>query len=891
MKTSIASAVSFVLLSSLVTAHAQTQGTDASPASAPTGEEQKKEAEKKEAEKKAKPKAKEVISVTGSRIKRTEVESAAPIQIIDKEQIEKSGLNTVADIIREIPANSFGAVREEAGRGGASVSGANLRGLGEEYTLVLIDGRRLPADPVLEVVDVGEIPVAMIERVEILKEGASALYGSDAVGGVVNIITRKAKDGTSVLYSRTFTADKGGDEQRIEAVGGASNEKSSVMFAASYRDRSIVMARDREYSAEGWSPSGNPGSFVPLTKQADGTYKVATGDFFQPSPECQTTDLSRPSQGSGDRFCEFNYAKTASVSPSVNQLGLMMKFDHQLTDEIALFGFAKDSRRTSKWNYAPAPQRFDVTDPTAVAAIKNSLGAAGSGIDLGAEDGVRIQYRTTDLGTRDSLIQEKNSMGVLGLRGNVADWDWEYSFSKGRTWRNDVGIKGYWLISKMQELIKAGDYNPMDPARDPASLSDALHKPWSIESSDIESHNLSFTGSVGKLAGGDIGLAFGVSRVEEGYKIYADDQTLRDEVAGSSASLGEGKRNYQSLYAEVGLPVSKELELDLAARFDDYSDVGSTTNPRLAAKYKLDTVLFRASVGTGFRAPSLQSINDEGGYGYPAFVDAVACNTAKSGGNAADIADYCGQQQYLVETIAAEDLKPEKTLFGNVGVVFEPNRNYNVGLDFWMLRIKDKIGIPDYYLLTKAELDGETGYESAGISILRDGNGFIDTLTVPKANLSKVETAGIDLTGGVTFGERSATQFSWNLDTSYSLYYKEAAYDGQALVDRIGTVGKPQWKMANTFTTITSNVHIAGLTARTNSGSEKANPEAGDIPIHTEWDAQYTWNAFYNGSISVGAVNIFDRKPPTDETQTPTVDLAIYNNLGRSAYVKVTQDF
>jgi iron complex outermembrane receptor protein len=339
------------------------------------------------------------------------------------------------------------------------------------------------------------------------------------------------------------------------------------------------------------------------------------------------------------------------------------------------------------------------------------------------------------------------------------------------------------------------------------------------------------------------------------------------------------------------MPLTREFEVDLAARFDDYSDVGSTSNPRVAAKYKMDNVLFRASVGTGFRAPSLQSINDEGGYGFPAFVDAVACKLAKSSGNQADVDANCGQRQYRVETTAAENLKPEKTLFSNVGVVFEPSSYSNVGLDFWMLRIKDKIGIPDYYLLTKAESEGSTGYENSGISILRDGNGVIDTMTIPKANLSKVETAGIDLTGGLNFGERADVQFSWGLDLSYSLYYREAAYEGQQLVDRIGTVGKPQWKAANNFTTIFANNHIGGLTARTNSGTEKANPEAGDIPIHTEWDVQYTFNAFYNGSISVGAVNVFNRRPPKDETQTPTVDLSIYNSLGRSAYVKVAQDF
>lgn len=836
----------------------------------------------------------ERISITGSRIKRTDQEGPAPVQVLDKSQMEASGFNTVGDVLRELPVSAFGAVREEAGRGGAGVAGANLRGIGEEYTLVLIDGRRMPSDPVLEVVDISEIPIAMVERVEILKEGASALYGSDAVGGVINIITRKNVDGAGLLYSRSFTSEKGGDDQRIELVGGTGSDTTNVTVALAYRDRSIVMAKDRDFSAEGWSTQGNPGSFQPIvsTPGPDGkpVWDAKPNTSMQADPNCLQSDLNRITNAPPDTYCEFNYAATASNIPALNQLGVMAKLDHELTDKVKLFAFVKDSRRSVRWNFAPAPQEFEVTDQAGVQRIKDSLGAVGAQINPAAGDGVLVRYRTTELGTRNQSIQEKNTMGVIGLSGTIGDWDWEYSFSKGRTWRNEVGVSGYWLVPTMKELINNGTYNPFDPNRDPNVLQAALHRPWSIETSNLDTHNLLFTGEAGSVGGGPIGFAIGASHVAERYEISADNQTLRDEVAGSSATLGGGKRSFASLFGEMSLPLTQQFELSLAARFDDYSDVGSTTNPRLAVKYKLPSVLLRASLGTGFRAPSLQSISDDGGYGYPSFIDARACQEAEASGDTDAIGFYCAQSQYEVRTFAASGLKPEKTLFANIGAVYEPSNTFNLAADLWLIQIKDRIGIPDYNLLTKAEAEGNESYKEAGIDIVRTGQ-RINYISLPRANLAKSEVSGIDVNSNYSVGNRADLLFNWAFDTSYYLFFKESAFEGQSLVDRIGIFGRPRWKANNAFTFTFANDHSVGSSVRTIGGTEKAYAPAGDLPVHNEVDFQYTYGAFYRGSIGVGIVNAFAAKPPVDETQNPEVNASLYDTLGQNVYVKLTQSF
>ena len=307
-------------------------------------------------------------------------------------------------------------------------------------------------------------------------------------------------------------------------------------------------------------------------------------------------------------------------------------------------------------------------------------------------------------------------------------------------------------------------------------------------------------------------------------------------------------------------------------------------------RYSMDNVMFRASAGTGFRAPSLQAINDEGGYGYPSFIDAFACENAKNSGVSGDIDFYCGQQQYLVETTAADNLKPETTKFANMGMVFDLGRSLNGSLDTWFLQIDDRIGIPDYYLLTKAEQEGNKAFEESGITITR-ANGEIDTITMPNANLAKSDISGIDLTLGSRFGNRNTLQFNWNLDTTYFLYYKEAAFEGQDLVDRISTVGRPRWKANNVFSFTTLRDHNLAFVARSTASTDKANKDLGKIPAHNEFDMQYSFNNFWNGSLALGATNITGVKPPVDDSQNPTVDVALYSNVGSTYYLKMTQNF
>jgi len=213
--------------------HAQT-------VSIPAEEIKKEEVQKKEEA------SVERVQVTGSHIKRLDVEGASPLQTITRKDMEKTGYNSVSDVLRDTTANSFGSTREASGSNAAGVAHVNLRGLGSSNTLVLLNGQRLPSDAVTGAVDLNLIPMAAVERIEVLKDGASATYGSDALGGVVNIITRKDFTGSEISLAQTTPEASGGKRQEISLVNGINKGRFNMVNVVQYRDNDLIYSRDRE---------------------------------------------------------------------------------------------------------------------------------------------------------------------------------------------------------------------------------------------------------------------------------------------------------------------------------------------------------------------------------------------------------------------------------------------------------------------------------------------------------------------------------------------------------------------------------------------------------------------------------------------------------------------
>jgi iron complex outermembrane receptor protein len=263
----------------------------------------------------------ERIEVTGSHIKRIDVEGVSPVETITRKQLETSGYNSVADVMRDTSANSFGSKRERSGSNAAGAAEVDLRGLGASNTLVLLNGQRLPSDAVTGAVDLNLIPMAAIERVEILKDGASAIYGSDALGGVVNIITRKDFTGSEVSATQTIPQSKGGERTEVGLVNGVNSEKLNVVSVLTFRNNGKLYSRDRPWSDHNMSSIGDPGSYK------------NSGGLWNADPNCPGGRVVTSPSGS---VCSYRTSDTSTEMPSLRQLSLMSEANYSLNSDVKL---------------------------------------------------------------------------------------------------------------------------------------------------------------------------------------------------------------------------------------------------------------------------------------------------------------------------------------------------------------------------------------------------------------------------------------------------------------------------------------------------------------------------------------------------------------------------
>lgn len=815
----------------------------------------------------------EKFQVTGSHIKRIDIEGPSPVTVIDSKALERSGHVSVADVLRDNNASSFGGFKEQSGSNAAGVAHVNLRGLGSQRTLVLLDGRRLPADAVTGAPDLNLIPLAAVDRIEILKDGASATYGSDALGGVVNIITKSDFNGMEVGY-KTFKPElKGGQKSEFSAVSGTSNAKSSMTTVLNYRKSEMIYDKDREWSKGGTSLIGSPGS-----------YKQNGSDDaeFIADPNCPSESLK---PGPGGNFCTYDFSVAKSMIPSLENLGLLTSLRYELTDETTAFARIGAARKRTNWVYAAAPGSFSIP-----AAAADKLGPGGGslpGVDPGSD--ITARYRLTELGNRVSDVETTSFSTLGGLKGVLAGkWDWEVAVLENRVRRFDLGTSGYALTRTLNELIESGDFNPFGKPGERGDLGTAKFQPWEKAVTVIKQADAKVSGEIFDLPGGSAAIAFGVITRSEQFTDTLDEQSVQGQAYGSAGSNGAGARKTKSIYSELAMPVLESLEVQLAARYDEYSDFGESSNPKVAVRYQpIDSLAFRASAGTGFKAPSLVDLYAASSEGYPSFVDHVACEKEKAEGE--EGTPSCTEAQYKVLSGGNPGLKEEKSESFNIGVMFQPTSSFNLGLDFWTVKLDNVVSI-DYSDLTKAESEG-VDVTKNGVEIKRDNNGYIDEITAPLQNLASREVSGIDFHLDFTLATTPIGKFIFRTDHSHLFHYKEEGFPGAGFVDKLGEKGLPAWRNASTFL-FNPQDHEISFTARTIAGQKKEDKEMGDLPDYVEWDTQYAYSAKWSGKFIVGAKNVFGAEPPRDDsTPNEQVNADLYDQVGRTYYAGYTQLF
>jgi iron complex outermembrane recepter protein len=693
----------------------------------------------------------EEIIVTGSRIARSsDFESPSPVLTVDRDAIERTGYNNLQQLMEKMPANGNGAFSTRGNNQDSTANGAasiSLRGLGADATLVLVNGRRVAISSFAEnvttnFVDINSIPVAAIERVEVLKDGSSAVYGSDAVAGVINIILRRDFEGFETAMG--YGSADGYDETTVSAVWGMSGENSNVTMILDYFKNSNLFNTERgslgtaNQTARGGgdfrSSRGYPGRFVINTVDEDGE-PVA---FTRRDPGCPPGSID-------GQTCRYDFGPWNVLIPEAERTGFMLLGRQSVGPGMELFGELGVQHNTSFAQGAPTPLDGGAGMTVPLNHPNNPFAATFPDALSIAIDA----YRTVDAGPRQWDIETDNLRGVLGLRGSLGGWDWEVAAQRARSESEQTGNRnqGWVRTDFLQREIDAGRYNPFGGVRNPQSVIDSITTNLVRRGkSRLTMYDAQVSGTLFDVPAGTVRMAAGAEYRDESISDIPDDQFQRGLIFGTEAISAAAARDSWAAFVEFAVPVLESLELSLAARYDDYSDFGNTTNPKIAARWApSDTLAFRASWGTGFRAPSLAQVGLGPSQESQFFIDTYGC--------AAGVPEACRVLDYNIAFIGNPDLEAEESETLNLGVGWQPSDSIEITLDYWDITQEKKIDEEPFGFLYTRECNNQASTvcirsaPQAGQTL-----GQLQLINATFANIAEQSANGIDLGGYFRLG-------------------------------------------------------------------------------------------------------------------------------------------
>ncbi len=679
----------------------------------------------------------ETVTVTGSFIRGIDTETALPVTALSREQLDMTGATTLSDALAYLPQsagfdNSETSTGPNAARGDAA--SINLRGIGSGNTLVLLNGRRIAPHPISEgavprlSANINQIPLGAVERVEVLRDGASALYGSDAVAGVVNTILRKDYEGVE-LNARHGWVDTGGlKETTVNLLGGRNfnDGNTNVMGFLGYYDRDPLATRDKWFSREGdlreragststlWdnrSLSGPYGSYTSGRVDANGNFTAARapglpGSAFHIAPD---GDGTRVASGALPRDLRYDYTPEYVLLPETRRYQAFGALNHRFGNDIEAYAQGFYYRADSWTSNATSPISANADNGIYVPASNyyNPFGTRfygpGTANPGTAPMAVRINnYRPLELGARTADVSSRAYQALAGLRGHLGEWNWEagVSYGAGKT-RDDAGnmIRESALRERLARSTPDA-FNPFGgPGANDAEVLDAVRiDTWRIGEASLGVVDFKATGPLLDMPAGTLQMATGLEYRRETFDDRRDALSNADDViALSQTSDSSGSRDIRSAFVEFAVPIFSDLnarpgfqrmDLSFAARTERYSDFGSATKPKVGFSWgPTDWALLRASYNEGFRAPTLAQV----------FVgEIVRRNAGTPDPYRADVtgtpADL-GEESRQVIRGGNADLGPEEAKLHSFGLVLQPGfaDGLTVSVDYFRIRQSDVI--------------------------------------------------------------------------------------------------------------------------------------------------------------------------------------------------------
>ena len=832
----------------------------------------------------------ERVEVTGSRLRQVDMEGPSPITVIQREDIEASGDTTIAEYLRGTSFNTMGSARPSSGSSGQSQSTIDLRGMGSNRTLVLVDGHRMASSPVLgaQSQNLNVIPMSAVERIEVLRDGASAIYGSDAIGGVINVILRKDYEGLEVGGGLGRPSHDGGNQNDGHILGGLSSDKGNITFAVDHHESGMIYNKDRGRTSVGLSDYGFPGSFFaydPVSGQA-----IRSDPF--PDPRCPqglgASGAFPDSTLSPDRtLCQYNFASVSATEASLKQDSIFINSHYDLYNGLTGLGRFTMVRTESFGRFAAAPASGSV--PVTMAAdnpnnITNpTLYPQYASLYPGGPYNLDFYLRNTPGGPRDSKVRDELYDVMLGLQGDAQILEggkWELTWQWNKYELTDRQL-GYGLFDNLVDDIANGSWNPFGtPSRE--AVNDVRYD--GLHTGDTEMHVLDGDISVDvlQLPAGPLGVAMGFSYQDLEAEEFYDQQQANGNVFGTSGGPWEGSRSNYALFTELGIPILEGLEGSAALRYDHYNDFGGTTNPKFSLSYRpIDMLLLRGTYSEGFRAPGLDEVNSARSQSFDFAVDRTRC--AQVGGSSCDV------DQYQTYYVGNKQLKPETSKSRSFGVVLSPTADFSVSLDFYHIDLKDEItqaGLQ--YLLNQEFANGGSD------QVIRNPQtGRIVEVLSPYINLGGRKTSGLDLATNYRIDAGGLGRFEPFFQGTHVTSYKVEVIPGEGYEptrpdDQYPTSGYPKTKLSSGVNWSRGDFN-ANLT-----GHYTAPTSHGDIQFAswTTFDWQAGYSTPWNGEFVVGMTNMFDRAPPYNEGfGHPYYYNNFYDILGQMTYLRYTQRF
>ena len=836
------------------------------------------------------------VEVTGSAIRRVDAETAVPITILSVEQLRNEGVTTTAEILQRVTGNQslVNAARSVGSSSGGS-SFADMRGIGANKTLVLLNGRRLGNNAVDgSAVDLNTIPFAAIERVEVLRDGASALYGTDAIGGVINFITKKSlTDGSLTLGGDTPSHSGGGSSHDLNAswgYGDLEKDRFNVFGVVGYNKQDSLQAKDRSFSQ----------SYVPgrgLDQTSGVSYPANYSQNGVTTNPLSATGCNGTNLVSRQGVCRYNTRDYLDLVPETEKTSFFGKATGKITDDDNVNLEYFWARNNNAVAIAPSTLTGLTMDPTSPYFPGNGITPASTSASFDPTQPIGLNWRETAAGGRSTKDQNTSQRLVLSFDGLAKGWDYNFGASYNQNSVTESITGGFVSDSAMIDGIANGIINPFGPQ---SAAGQRL-----IDANQYHGQYISSVGRVSAIDGrasrevgdwfgaGPSGLAVGGEyRQEKFHQSYA-------QYAGDLGSLGvdpdagvSGDRTVKAVYTELNVPVLDSLELSAAVRHDKYSDFGSTTNPKYSFRYQpIKELVVRGAYSEGFRAPSLYELYNpqyttytQGFYNDPRLCTG---GTVQPGG---DAGRDCGQQ-FHNRTGGNTDLSPETARNLTLGFVYQPVRELSVGLDFWWIHIANQIAeFPESTLF-----DDPNTYADRYI---RNADGSLNYVQTGLANLGAVKTSGVDVSVDYKFPNTPYGQFGLGLQGTYVSRYDYQTTIGGSYTDKVsafqddGMIARWKHVLSGTWNL---GAYRASLVNRFTSSYKDANPEANArVASYTLWDISGGYTFDKTVDLDVGVKNLFDRDPPfTNQAYNfqSGYDPRYADPLGRTFFARATYHF